>query len=149
MRADSMVNENNRPQPIENRRVGREEIVFGHPSEEEFARLLDFYGIEWRYEPVTFPLVWDKKGNVLEAFSPDFYLVEQDLFVELTTLRPRLMRIKREKIRLMNELYPEVRVKLWRRRDFEWLLARYGEEGRHDELVGQSALNQQDNDDRA
>ena len=72
----------------------------------------------WRYEPVTFPLEWDAEGNVIEAFSPDFYLVQQDLYVELTTLRPKLMRFKNHKIRRIKELYPEVNIKLWRRKDF-------------------------------
>jgi len=137
-----MTNDYRCPRPVTNPPVPRDEICFGHPSEDEFARILDFYGIQWKYEPVTFPLSWDDEGNVLEAFSPDFYLVEQDLFVELTTLRPRLMRAKRRKIRRMRELYPDRKVKLWRRRDFEWLLARFGQEDRHDELVGQDALSQ-------
>ena len=64
-------------------------IKFSHPAEETFARILDFYGIRWVYEPRTFPLEWDKNGNVIEAFAPDFYLPEQDLYIELTTLRPR------------------------------------------------------------
>jgi len=79
---------------------------------------------------------------VTEAFSPDFYLVNENLYVELTTLRPQLMRAKRRKLRRMRELYPEVNIRLWRRRDFEMLLARFGQEGRHDELVGQEALDQ-------
>lgn len=137
-----MGNDAHRPQPVENPPLARDEITFGHPSEEEFARVLDYYGIRWQYEPVTFPLVWDECGNVLEAFSPDFFLVDQDLYVELTTLRPKLMRIKRRKIRGMRKLYPDVNVKLWRRRDFEWLLARFGQEDRHDELVGHRALSQ-------
>lgn len=129
------------PRPVENPRTPRDEIVFSHPSEAEFARILDYYGIEWRYEPTTFPLSWDGACSVTEAFAPDFYLVQEDLYVELTTLRPRLMRAKRRKIRRLRELYPEVNVRLWRRRDFEWLLERFGQQSRHDELVGQDALN--------
>jgi len=132
----------NRPssKPIRNPPLEREEITFGHPSEEEFAQILDYYGIEWRYEPVTFPLEWDDRGNVAEAFSPDFYLVQQDLYVELTTLRSRLLRIKRRKVRRLRELYPNINIKLWRRRDFEYLLERFGQQDRHDDLVGQDAL---------
>jgi len=138
-----MPNHNHgRPQPTQNSPLPREQIVFGHPSEEEFARVLDFYGIEWRYETTTFPLRWDANNVVTEAFSPDFYLVNENLYVELTTLRPQLMRAKRRKLRRMRELYPEVNIRLWRRRDFEMLLARFGQEGRHDELVGQEALDQ-------
>jgi hypothetical protein len=131
-----------RPRPIQNPILTRDQIVFGHPSEEEFARVLDFYRIKWRYEITTFPLQWDQNNNVTEAFSPDFYLEDEDLYVELTTLRPRLMRAKRRKLRLMHELYPEVNIKLWRRRDFEMLLQRFGQQDRRDELVGQEALDQ-------
>jgi hypothetical protein len=129
-----------RPRPIENSPLERDEIVFSHPSEEEFARLLDYYRIIWRYEPVTFPLEWDETGNILEAFSPDFYLVEQDLYVELTTLRSRLMRIKHRKIRLLRKLYPELNIKLWGRADFLRLLERFGLQDRSQALIGSSAL---------
>ncbi|MBC7237386.1 MAG: hypothetical protein H5T69_16215 [Chloroflexi bacterium] len=130
----------NRPSPIANPRVNRERIDFSHPSEEEFARILDFYGIEWLYEPMTFPLRWDERGNVLEAFSPDFYLVEQDLYVELTTLRQKLIRIKNRKIRRLRELYPHVNIRLWTRQDFMHFLERFGIDERSEELVGREAL---------
>ena len=84
--------------------------VFAHPAEEIFARILDFYGIRWEYEPHTFPLEWDENGNVTLAFSPDFYLPEQDLYIELTTLRPQLSTRKNKKIRLMNQLYPHIKI---------------------------------------
>lgn len=132
------------PCPIENPPVPRERIVFSHPSEEEFAHILDFFGIEWRYEPVTFPLHWDEQGNILEAFSPDFYLVQQDLYVELTTLRQKLMRFKHRKIRRMKELYPEVYIKLWNRKDFERFLERFGLEKRGSLLIGKEAMENQD-----
>jgi hypothetical protein len=134
----------NRALPIENPVVPREAIAFSHPSEEEFARVLDFYGIEWRYEPTTFPLEWDENGNLLEAFAPDFYLVQEDLYVELTTLRQKLMRFKHRKIRRLKELYPNVNVRLWNRKDFERFLERFGIDGHRRHLVGQEALEQQD-----
>jgi hypoxanthine phosphoribosyltransferase len=34
-------------------------VQFAHESEVEFARILDFYGITWIYEPRSFPLRWD------------------------------------------------------------------------------------------
>jgi hypothetical protein len=128
------------PRPIANPSRKREELVFPHPSEAEFARVLDFFGIEWRYEPMTFPLKWDEQGHILEAFSPDFYLVQQDLYVELTTLRAKLMRLKHQKIKLIKELYPDVNVKLWSRRDFDRFLERFGLEERRQELVGKEAV---------
>ena len=133
-----------RPSPIRNPEVSREEIEFAHPSEEEFANILDFFRIRWQYEPYTFPLRWDEAGNVIEAFSPDFYLIDQDLFVELTTLRQRLIRIKRRKVRLLRTLYPDVQIKLWNRKDFEWMLRRFGMEDQSDDLVGKQALEQDD-----
>ncbi len=128
------------PRPIHNPEIARNAIAFSHPSEEEFARILDFYGIAWRYETTTFPLEWDAEGRVLEAFSPDFYLVDQDLYVELTTLRQKLMRIKHRKIRRIQELYPDVRIRLWNRADIVRLLEHYGLAERSAELVGQEAV---------
>ncbi len=100
--------------------------MFAHPSEEEFARMLDFYRIEWLYEPKTFPLEWDSEGNISEAFSPDFYLPEQDLFVELTTQKQKLVWKKNKKIRRLKELYPDVNIKIIYGRDYRGLLYKYG-----------------------
>ncbi len=99
---------------------------FSHPIEEEFARILDYYGIEWEYEPHTFNLEWDEQGNVIEAFSPDFYLPQPGLYIELTTLRPQLATRKNRKIRRMKELYPEVNVKLFKRKEMHDLMVKYG-----------------------
>lgn len=101
-------------------------VRFSHVAEEMFARILDFYGVIWQYEPRTFELEWNEKGQVKLAFAPDFYLPDQDLFVELTTLRPQLATIKNKKLRLMNELYPDVKIKLMKRRDIRDLLIKYG-----------------------
>jgi hypothetical protein len=133
-----------RAQPIENPIECQQEITFSHPSEKEFACILDFYGIEWRYEPTTFPLEWDEEGNVLAAFSPDFYLVQQDLYVELTTLRQKLMRFKHRKIRRLRELYPEVKIRLWNRKDYERFLQGFGIDGRQQHLLGQEAIEHHD-----
>lgn len=92
---------------------------FAHQSEAEFARLLDFYRVDWRYEPCTFPIVRDGSGKILEWFTPDFYLPAYDLFVELTVLDPRLQSRKNRKIRLLREAFPAVSVKLFTRRDVE------------------------------
>lgn len=104
------------------RQAEEEEEKFMHPSEEEFAHMLDFYRLRWEYEPKTFLLEWDSEGNILEAFSPDFYLPDQDLFVELTTQKPKQAWKKNRKIKRMKELYPEVNVRLIDKRGFESLL---------------------------
>jgi len=98
---------------------------FAHPSEEEFAKLLDFYCIEWLYEPRSFPLHWEN-GEVAEMFTPDFYLPELDLYVELTTLKQNLITEKNRKLRWLKELYPEINIKLLNKRDYLQLLAKYG-----------------------
>ena len=98
---------------------------FVHPSEEEFARLLDFYQIEWLYEPRSFPLRWEN-GNIAEMCTPDFYLPELDLYIELTTLKQNLVTEKNRKIRRLKELYPEINIKLLNKADFLRLLAKYG-----------------------
>jgi hypothetical protein len=139
-KTQGMPTDSIRPLPIDNPPIERDKIVFSHPSEQELAQVLDFFGVEWRYEPTTFPLQWDERGNVSEAFSPDFYLVEQDLYIELTTLRQRLIRIKHRKIRRLKELYPDVNIKLWNRKDFERFLERFGLEQRGQALIGKDAL---------
>jgi len=99
---------------------------FAHDSEAELARILDFYGVAWRYEPDVFPISWNADGAVIESFAPDFYLPEIDLYVELTTLKQSLVRKKNRKLRWMRQLYPEVRVKLFYGRDFRALMVKYG-----------------------
>ncbi len=98
---------------------------FGHPSEEQFARLLDFYRIEWLYEPRSFPLAWEGK-KIFEMFTPDFYLPDLDLYVELTTSKQSLITEKNRKIRLLKELYPEIKIKLLNKGDYLKMLAKYG-----------------------
>ncbi len=99
---------------------------FMHPSEEEFARMLNFYHIPWQYEPKTFPLQWDSEGRVTEAFSPDFYLPEQNLYVELTTQRQKLVWKKNKKARRLKELYPEINVKIIYNKDYQHILESLG-----------------------
>jgi len=107
---------------------GGNRVDFVHPSEEEFARILDFYRIKWLYEPRTFPLEWDNEGNVIEAFSPDFYLPDFDLFIELTTQRQKLVRKKNRKVRRLRELYPQIKIKVIYSRDYMHLLRKFGVE---------------------
>jgi len=100
-------------------------VQFAHASEEEFARILDFYGLVWQYEPQSFPLR-EENGRVLEAFTPDFYLPDLDLYVELTTLKQSLVTDKHRKLRRFQERYPDIQVKLLHKSDYLSLLAKYG-----------------------
>ena len=121
----------------------QQSIQFSHPSEEMFARVLDFYGLEWQYEPRTFPLEWDENGNVTEAFSPDFFLPSQSLYIELTTLRPRLSSNKNRKLKRMSELYPDVNIKMLKRREMREMMVKYGLYEEAEQIQGSAAQNQE------
>ncbi len=99
---------------------------FAHASEAELARILDYYGVAWEYEPRTFPIMWSVDGKVVESFSPDFFLPDLNLYVELTTLKQSLVRRKNRKLRRLRELYPDIRVKLFYGKDFRALMLKYG-----------------------
>jgi cytidylate kinase len=99
---------------------------FSHPSEEIFANLLDFYRIAWEYEPRSFPVQWDKDGKVLESFTPDFYLPEFDLYVELTTMKQPLVTKKNRKVKLLREIYPHINIQVFYQKDFQNLIFKYG-----------------------
>lgn len=109
-------------------------VQFGHPSEEIFANLLDFYRIAWEYEPKSFPIAWDESGKVLESFTPDFFLPESNLYVELTTMKQSLVTKKNRKIRLLRQIYPGVQIQVFYQKDLQDLVMKYG-------LVEQSVPN--------
>jgi cytidylate kinase len=107
-------------------RVSLRKAAFVHPSEEIFANLLDFYRVAWEYEPRSFPVQWDKDQHVLEAFTPDFYLPEFDLYVELTTMKQSLVTRKNRKLKLLRAIYPSVNIQIFYQKDFENLIFKYG-----------------------
>ena len=100
--------------------------MFAHQSEEMFANLLDFYRIAWEYEPRSFPVQYAADGTVLESFTPDFYLPEVDLYVELTTMKQSLVTRKNRKVRLLRQLYPHLNIQVYYLKDFENLIFKYG-----------------------
>ena len=102
------------------------------------SRILDFYGVRWEYEPHTFPILWNLDGAVVESFSPDFFLPDLDLYLELTTLRQKLVRKKNRKLRRLRELYPDLNIKLFYARDFRALMLKYGRLALLDGLSGTS-----------
>lgn len=100
--------------------------IFAHQSEEIFANLLDFYRIAWEYEPRSFPIQYDREGTPQEFFTPDFYLPEFDLYVELTTMKQANVTKKNRKVRLLRELYPQINIQVFYQKDFENLVFKYG-----------------------
>ena len=107
-------------------RASLKKAAFSHPSEETFANLLDFYRIAWEYEPKSFPIQMDASGRALEAFTPDFYLPESDLYVELTTMKQSLVTKKNRKIRLLREIYPHINIQVFYQKDLQELVLKYG-----------------------
>jgi hypothetical protein len=108
-------------QPLPHEIVG-----FAHNSERQFAKLLDFYRIDWDYEPTTFEIDWDESGTATQRFSPDFYLPEFDLYIEITTLNQKLVTKKNRKARRLMQLYPDVKCKILYQKDYLNLLVKYG-----------------------
>jgi hypothetical protein len=104
---------------------GDEPPRFVNEVEVECARILDYYGVPWQYEPRTFVLEEDADGRVVEAFKPDFYLPQQDLYLEVTAMKQSLVTRKNRKLRKLQERYPDVKVKLFYKRDIERLAQRY------------------------
>jgi hypothetical protein len=102
------------------------QVEFAHNSERQFAKLLDFYGIEWQYEPHTFVLEDDANGHPLEAFSPDFFLPAYGLYIEITTLKQKLVTKKNRKVRKLQARYPGTEVKILYQRDYLNLLVKFG-----------------------
>lgn len=103
---------------------------FAHISERQYARLLDFYEIAWEYEPRSFDVDWDEEGNVTKRFTPDFYLPDFDMYIEITTMSQKLVTRKNRKVRQLRELYPGTNIKIFYQRDYVQLLAKYGLDGR-------------------
>ena len=101
-------------------------VGFAHASERQFARLLDFYAIDWEYEPTSFDIDFDADGVVVARFTPDFYLPSYDLYIEITTLNQKLVTKKNRKVRRLRERYPEVKCKIFYQRDYLSLVTKYG-----------------------
>lgn len=107
-------------------RLPSETVTFAHNSERQFAKLLDFYQIEWEYEPRSFDIGWDRDGEPNQRFRPDFYLPQYDTYIEITTLNQKLVTKKNRKVRLLKELYPDIKCKIFYQRDYLDLLIKYG-----------------------
>lgn len=143
MAEPSIPKEERAAEPAEEVGASRiESTPFAHPSEREAAKILEFYRIRWEYEPRSFPIAWDKKGNVIQSFTPDFYLPDLDLYIELTTMSQKLVTKKNRKVRQLRELYPEVKIKIFYQKDFRNLLLKYGFYEKGEEETGGEAADE-------
>lgn len=99
---------------------------FAHNAERQLARLLDFYAVRWEYEPHTFVLERNDRGDPTAAFRPDFWLPDHERYLEVTTMNQKLVTRKHRKLRRLRELRPDLDVTLVYQRDYLHLLVRFG-----------------------
>jgi hypothetical protein len=69
--------------------------------EANFARILNYVGKRWSYEPRSFAL------SETLSYTPDFYVEDDDVYYEL---KGRMNERSKEQLRLMSELYPNVTI---------------------------------------
>lgn len=100
-------------------------VIYKNPSEEEFAKILDLYELKWEYEPRTFPIKWDAEGNIIQAFSPDFYLPDFDTYIELTIMNQKYTSVKKKKVELLKKLYPGININIVFKEDYHSLIKRF------------------------
>ena len=92
-------------------------MKFAHNSEKIFSQHLDLFNIKWLYEPTSFPLKWGS-GSIKMMFTPDFYLPELNIYVEITTMNQKLITKKQRKVKLCKKLYPQLNFKLINEKEF-------------------------------
>lgn len=107
-------------------------VIYKNPSEEEFAKILDMYELKWEYEPRTFPIKWDAEGNIIQAFSPDFYLPDFDTYIELTIMNQKYTSVKKKKVELLKKLYPGININIVFKEDYHSLIKRFSTFGGDD-----------------
>ena len=87
----------------------------------------------WEYEPREFAIEFGDDGAPLKWFRPDFYLPDDDLYIEITTMNQKLVTKKNRKVRLLREVHPDIRCKIFYQRDYLHLLVKYGLEEPEDQ----------------
>ena len=78
---------------------------YAHEYEEQFAEILETLNIEYEYEPKTFVIHSNGNGEIKKGFTPDFYLPELDLYVEVTSMHGNSCNKKNRKIVAIKEIY--------------------------------------------
>ncbi len=81
-------------------------IRFMSPKEVEFANLLERFDLPWSCEPTRFVLALHDNGTEKIAFQPDFYLPNQQLYLELTSspYNGSAGKDKHRKVRLLSSI---------------------------------------------
>lgn len=90
-------------------------IYFYSRWEANYARLQNYLGIKWEYEPKTFDL-----GT--QNYTPDFYLSEKDLYIEIKNFLWKYSAFRDKKFR---KLYPKIKLKMILKKDYLKLEKKY------------------------
>lgn len=101
-------------------------VDFAHSSERQLALLLDFYEVAWEYEPRAFAIAWDDQGMPAKMFRPDFWLPEEQRFIEVTTMDQKLVTKKNGKVKALRRHHPQVDCTILYQRDYLHLVIKYG-----------------------
>lgn len=83
-------------------------IYFYSRWEANFARLMNFLNIKWEYAPKIFDLGTQK-------YTPDFYLPEVNIFIEVKNFMWKYSEIRDKKFR---RLYPNIKLQLLLKEDY-------------------------------
>ena len=62
----------------------------------------------------------------MSLFRPDFYLPDEDVYIEITTMSQKLVTKKNRKVRRLKEVRPDIQCKIFYQRDYLHLLVKYG-----------------------
>ena len=90
-------------------------IYFYSRWEANFARLLNYLKIKWKYEPKTFDLG-------LQKYTPDFYLPDSNEYIEVKNF---LWKYSKERDKKFRKLYPDIKLKLLLSNDYLKLQIKY------------------------
>jgi len=92
-------------------------IYFYSRWEANMARLFNYLGIKWRYQPRTFDL-----GS--QNYTPDFYLPDYSTYIEVKNFLWKYSKIRDRKFR---KLYPNINLILLLKKDYLELEKKYSQ----------------------
>ena len=80
---------------------GSDAAAVVNDAERECAQILDWYAVPSEYEPTVVRSRAQRRGGQRDqsAFTPDFYLPDQDLYIEVTVMKQSLVTRKNRKLR--------------------------------------------------
>ena len=91
------------------------EIYFYSRWEANIARLFNYLGIRWQHQPKIFNLV-------SQNYTPDFYLPDDDIYIEVKNFLWKYSKIRDRKFR---KLYPDIKLTLLLKKDYLELEKKY------------------------